>query len=93
MPFNFGDVSLNSGDWTNAQCAVSKGDTPLDIYWKFENKTINIEDNILINRQSPRVSTLTIDSVQSQHRGLFTCYAKNPAGLSYFSAELSVNGI
>lgn len=39
-----------------------------------------------------RFSTLNIDYVQAEHRGQFTCTAKNPAGDASYSAYLNVNG-
>lgn len=48
---------------------------------------------IQISKMGSRSSVLTIDSVQGQHAGNYTCYGKNAAGVSNYTTTLIVNGI
>lgn len=73
-------------------CAVIKGDTPIEIFWKFNNRKISSNDGVLITRSGQRISVLSIESVRSRHAGNYTCVGKNPAGIMEYSSELKVNG-
>lgn len=84
---------MNSGDLASLQCAVHKGDLPINITWLHNNKTIGYEDGILVSKAGKKVSTITIDSVQAQHAGSYTCKVGNRAGVSQYSTNLHVNGI
>lgn len=73
-------------------CAVTKGDTPINITWRFNNYPLrNNNDGVLITKSGQRISILNIESVQARHRGNYTCSASNPAGVIEHSAELKVN--
>lgn len=39
------------------------------------------------------MSMLGIEAVKARHRGNYTCYAQNKAGIAQHSAFLSVNGL
>lgn len=78
-------------DMTTVNCAVTKGDTPIDISWRFNNYTIGTGDGILVTKSGQRISMLNIESVQSRHRGIYRCVAANAAGIVEHSAELKVN--
>lgn len=39
-----------------------------------------------------KASAITIESVQDQHAGIYTCLAENNAGQVRYSAQLDVNG-
>lgn len=91
LPFDFGEESVNKDETVSAQCTISKGDSPLNITWSLNGKNIAIYDGIaVINRK--RASFLTIDSVQAEHAGTYSCIATNLAGTANHSAELNVNG-
>ena len=49
-------------------------------------------DGVVITRSSQKLSLLNIDAVKARHRGNYTCYAKNKAGISKHSAFLAING-
>lgn len=72
---------------------VVKGDAPVNITWKFNDKPIKEIPGISIMKMGPKASGLTIESVASIHRGTYTCFAENAAGHTNHSSELSVNGI
>lgn len=91
-PFTFGDEVVNAGDIVAVQCAVLKGDLPIEITWKHNNENIDPANDISIVKSSARISALNIESVKSYHRGIFQCIAMNLAGRAEVSAELMVNG-
>lgn len=69
----------------------------MKIYWIFtsnSNVTQNLSsiDGVIILRNSQKISSLNIDSVQARHRGNYTCFASNRAGIAQHSALLHVNG-
>lgn len=92
LPFDFGDDPINTEDFATLQCSVHKGDLPIEISWMHNNATANYEDGILVSKVGAKISTITIDSVQENHAGLYTCVAENRAGKTQYSAELFVNG-
>lgn len=92
-PFDFGDEASNSGETMGIQCTVIKGDLPINITWALNNHTLNSGDlDVVIGRMSTKSSTLNIDYIAAEHRGVYTCLARNQAGQSSYSAELKVNG-
>lgn len=90
--FSFGDEAVNSGDIVAVQCAVLKGDLPIEITWTLNGRSMTEWTDVDVGRSSGRISALNIESVRDHHRGLFECVAINPAGRSEFAAELMVNG-
>ena len=49
-------------------------------------------DGVVITKNGPKISVLNIEAVKGRHRGKYTCYAKNKAGISVYSASLAING-
>lgn len=99
-PFTFGDDELNLDDSVSAVCSITKGDSPISIWWKFsgegsEAMTYNLttNDGIIITRTSRKVSTFAIEAVKSRHRGNYTCFASNKGGHAQYSAYLAINGL
>lgn len=93
LPFSFGDEAANSGDSNAIQCMITKGDLPLRVKWSLNGELVkNGVNGIVIAKISPRLSTLSIESMNSFHRGNFMCIAENAAGASNFTTELRVNG-
>lgn len=93
VPFDFGEDEINSDDVVSIVCTVNRGDFPVDIYWTLNNVTVNKVNGISVTRTSKKISQLSIDSVQADHSGEYTCHAKNSAGVAIHSATLHVNGI
>lgn len=71
---------------------VVKGDAPVNITWRLNDKPIKETPGISVMKMGPKASGLTIESVASIHRGTYTCLAANAAGYTNHSADLSVNG-
>lgn len=94
IPFTFGDAPAYPGDSNAVQCMVTKGDLPLSMVWSMNGRPLrNAENGITIVQMSPRFSSLSINSIDANHRGFFECTASNAAGTSHFSTELLINGI
>uniref|UniRef100_A0A1B0GLK3 Ig-like domain-containing protein n=1 Tax=Lutzomyia longipalpis TaxID=7200 RepID=A0A1B0GLK3_LUTLO len=93
LPFSFGDEPANSGDSAGVTCIVTKGDSPINISWEFNDEYLSSGDamNIIINRISAKSSSLTIDYVNGEHRGVYKCMAMNTAGKAEYSAVFDVN--
>lgn len=97
MPFDFGNEQINVDDWVSATCIINKGDLPVDINWFMtddfgnERKLIT-NDGIVITSTNQRTSMLTIEAVKPRHRATYACIAKNKAGISQLSAQLTING-
>ncbi|KAK9680795.1 hypothetical protein QE152_g38810 [Popillia japonica] len=91
LPFEFGAEEMNSGDTVSVACSVYKGDLPLHITWLLNNKPALDYQGITVNLVNKKLSTLTIDSVDAIHAGQYTCLAKNSAGESSFTKNLTVN--
>lgn len=83
---------MNSGDMATANCAVTKGDFPIEIVWLFNGKPIDSSHSLTVGYMNKRISTISIESVSAEHAGEYTCIAKNPAGTVSYSATLNVNG-
>lgn len=92
-PFDFGEDILNAGDTVSTICTVGKGDLPLKIHWMLNDYLLNSGNSVLISRSGKRISLLSIENVQHEHIGNYTCIAENEAGISSHSAVLKVNGI
>lgn len=89
---------MNLDETVAATCIVTKGDTPMNIWWTLVDdfhgyeKNLSTNDGIVISRNSQKLSVLNIDAVKARHRGNYTCYAKNKAGVSQHSTFLHING-
>lgn len=97
-PFNFGEEELNLDESVTVTCAITKGDLPVQIFWRFNddrNTSYNLttNDGIIITKTSQKVSVLTIEAVKLRHRGNYTCFAQNKAGVTQYSSYLSMNGL
>jgi Immunoglobulin I-set domain len=53
---------------------------------------ISTNDGIVISKAGNKLSVLNIEAVKARHRGNYTCYAANKAGITKHSAYLAVNG-
>lgn len=77
----------------SVQCAIGKGDLPLEISWMFDGRPIEFDqsDTVKIDNGNRR-KLLTIESVSARHAGEYTCVASNLAGSVSRSAHLVING-
>jgi len=98
VPFSFGEDEVNLDDSVTATCTITKGDIPMKIWWRFSeggddlSYNLTTNDGIVITRTSQKVSLLTIEALKARHRGNYTCFAQNKAGISQHSTNLAMNG-
>ena len=73
---------------------MSSGDLPLQITWSLQGHRVQggSKTGISTAPMGPRASFLSIQSVNNQHSGVYTCTARNSAGFSSYSTNLIVNG-
>lgn len=99
VPFSFGEEEFNLDDSVMTSCSITKGDLPLKIYWLFceieDQMCYNLTtgDGVVITKPSQKVSILAIEQVKARHRGNYTCFAQNVAGVASNSAYLAINGL
>ena len=92
VPFSFGEESVNQGEFAQLTCVVKKGDKPLSITWSLKGDIISSDPTLSTTMLGTQASMLVISSVDYHHSGVYTCRAENIAGISSYSAQLSVNG-
>lgn len=92
-PFDFGEETLNFGEPASVQCTILGGDLPMTITWLLNNHSIEQMPDVSLSKISKRINVLSIESVAGHHAGVYSCRAKNIAGVSEHSALLSVNGL
>lgn len=92
FPFDFGEDTINTGDSISLTCSINKGDLPIEITWLHKNNSVTNDPSIILTRVNKKISTLSIESVQAEHIGEYTCLAKNKAGIATHSTFLHVNG-
>ncbi|KRF98078.1 uncharacterized protein Dwil_GK22019, isoform AO [Drosophila willistoni] len=92
QPFDFGTEVANTGEIAGVFCMIPKGDLPMEIRWTLNSAPIITgEHGFSLSRLNPRTSSLSIDSLEARHRGLYKCIASNKAGSAEYSTELHVN--
>ncbi|XP_050305226.1 cell adhesion molecule Dscam2 isoform X46 [Anthonomus grandis grandis] len=88
-PFEF-ENEVNTGDSVQLSCYVNKGDMPLTFSWHLNGRNVEKLPEINVSLFGKKTSLLNIDSVKASHAGNYTCVASNKAGISSFTAELTV---
>lgn len=91
LPFDV-DQALFSGESVQMMCHISKGDTPLEVYWEFNGRPLSRElgSGSIVGDRS---SVLMLPSVTGAHSGNYTCIAKNRAGVASYTTVLKIIGI
>lgn len=98
VPFSFGEDEINLDEAISVACTITKGDLPIYIWWVIFDADLQLDrnlstsDGVMILRNSQKISSLNIDAVKSRHRGNYTCFARNKAGVAQYSSFLSVYG-
>lgn len=65
----------------------------MNITWFLNNQPIDAVHGVTVGQLNKRISTLSIESVEAVHSGVYSCVAKNAAGESVHTTKLFVNGI
>ena len=94
LPMTFGAEVMNEGSFAQVSCIVPEGDEPLTISWSFHGAEVTTDPGvgIITTPLGTRGSSLMLSSVGHRHRGNYTCNARNEAGSSTQTVQLSVNG-
>lgn len=99
LPFNFGEDELNLDDSISVTCSITKGDSPLKIWWNFHEEgtdtypyNLTSNDGVVITQANQKVSMLSFEALKARHRGNYTCLARNRAGIASHSSYLAING-
>lgn len=90
--FSFGDEPVNFGESASAQCTIAGGDLPIDVTWKLNGMEIPSYLEVTTSKIGKRINILSIESVNINHFGNFSCLASNRAGTAEFTAPLIVIG-
>lgn len=90
-PFSPGSEAYFPGDYFSLQCSIVHGDLP-SIYWKFNDRIIEGDNELRISKTGSKSSVLTIESIRDYHAGNYTCFGRNAAGIANHSVALVVNG-
>ncbi|KAM3964156.1 LOW QUALITY PROTEIN: Down syndrome cell adhesion molecule 1 [Aphomia sociella] len=88
LPFDV-DQALFFGESVQMMCHISKGDSPLDVYWQFNGQTLSRQLGTFSN-VGDRSSVLLLPSLTGAHSGNYTCIAKNRAGVASYTTLLKV---
>jgi len=89
-PFYFDAVT--EGLRTQVMCTTSQGDQPFVFSWLKDGAALRSGAGLEVNQFTPFSSILTIDSVQAEHSGNYTCQVHNAAATIELTAPLSVTG-
>lgn len=89
---------MNLDESVSTVCSITKGDSPIKIWFTFQGEddlyssNLTSNDGIVIMRNTQKMSALSIEAVKARHRGNYTCFASNRAGVAQHSTYLSING-
>ncbi|KAG8200000.1 hypothetical protein JTE90_006239, partial [Oedothorax gibbosus] len=89
-PFTF-PKSLQTGQRFNVLCTVTEGDPPIKIQWIKDGQRTFLTTNTEGVKSLPVTdysNTLVFDSLAPEHRGNYTCVAKNAAGTMSHTASM-----
>jgi hypothetical protein len=70
----------------------------LKVWWTFKGDNddyphnLTTSDGIVVTRTGQKLSSLYIEAVKARHKGNYSCFAQNKAGVSHQSSYLSING-
>ena len=92
-PFEF-EEEIFSGSDAQLTCYVSRGDQPLSVWWTLNGVqlTSNVTTGVSVVNVGTKTSLLTLTGVDHHSNGEYRCFAENPAGLTSYSANLTVYG-
>ncbi|KAK5645477.1 hypothetical protein RI129_006777 [Pyrocoelia pectoralis] len=91
LPFDFGEDTLHADEMVSTTCTVNKGDLPLNISWLLNQQSVSNIKTITVMQTNKRISQLSIETLQAEHAGEYTCLASNVAGVATFKAQLNIN--
>ena len=92
VPFS-APSNLQQGDRATLTCTVARGDSPLTLMWMKDGEAIPMgESTYKVLNFDEFNSMLTLESLNLEHIGNYSCRASNPAGSSSVETQLIVYG-
>ena len=70
----------------------------MKLWWTFKGEgdqypqNLSTSDGVVISRTGQKLSVLNIEAVKARHRGNYSCFAQNRAGVTQQHSYLSING-
>ncbi|XP_055845691.1 cell adhesion molecule Dscam2 isoform X10 [Episyrphus balteatus] len=90
-PFQTSILQLNMGDRASLTCSVVKGDLPITITWRKDNRLIDPSQHMSVKQVDQYNSILVIENLGSDHTGNYSCVVRNLAAEVENSQALLVN--
>lgn len=90
-PFGL-EEEVNRGETVQLTCLVNRGDMPVKFKWYLNGEPIEKFQDISVIPVGKKTSLLNIDAADEVHVGNYTCTARNRAGTSSYSTEITVKG-
>lgn len=91
-PFNFSD-DLEEGLRTGVICMVTDGDPPFEFQWSKDGHSLTTDNKgISIRKMDDFTSFLTIERLDADSNGNYTCRVSNAQGNDQKSNTLSMRG-
>ena len=87
QPFSF-PKDVRVGERTSLTCTVKAGSEPLEFSWLKDNLAISASNTEV--SKSRASSMLSLNPIQSQDGGNYTCIVKNPVGSASHSTILFI---
>ncbi len=84
---------MSFGEPASIQCVILGGDMPISVIWKLNGQPLSSGNDIILEKRGKKFYMLTIESVNFEHIGNYTCRAQNSAGVMEYVADLKVNGL
>ena len=92
VPFS-APSNLQQGDRATLTCTVARGDSPLTLMWMKDGEPIPRENSYKVLNFDEFNSMLTLESLNLEHIGNYSCRASNLAGSSTVATQLNVYGM
>jgi hypothetical protein len=92
MPFGFDQNGLNGGTSSKIFCIIMAGDTPVQIRWYKNDRAFEANDKKRVQMLDDTTSMLSLNKLDLEDSGTYTCRANNSAGLTQYSTFLRVKG-
>lgn len=83
---------MSAGYLVTVPCVVVGGDRPVHVHWLFDGHHVTHRTDMSSQPLGESGAILNIPSVGAAHAGLYTCRARNRAGVAEYSAQLHVTG-
>ncbi|KAG8182730.1 hypothetical protein JTE90_026181 [Oedothorax gibbosus] len=92
-PFNFAG-QLSEGLRTGVMCMVTDGDPPFNFEWSKDGRPLNtVHKGVSIQKMNDFTSFLTIEKLDADSNGNYTCRVSNTQGHDHKSDTLSMRGL